>query len=111
VDAVFRLDPTLQQRIRETHPELCFRLLNHSRPLENPKKSRAGLRIRRELLRSFAANLDTALRQVRGARADDLLDAVVAALVARLASERQAASVPLVPETDACGLTMEIVGL
>lgn len=111
VDAVFRLDPRLQQRIRETHPELCFRLLNKSRPLENPKKSRAGLRIRRELLRSFAANLDTALRQVRGARPDDLLDAVVAALVARLAGEGQAASVPLVPEIDACGLTMEIVGL
>ena len=111
VDAVFRLTPTLQQRVRETHPELCFRLLNNGRPLENPKKSRAGLRVRRELLRSFTANLDTALRQVHGARPDDLLDAVGAALVARLAGERRAASAPLVPETDACGLTMEIVGL
>ena len=64
VDAVFRLHRDLQQRIRETHPELCFRLLNGGRPLENPKKSRAGLRIRRELLRSWTANLDTAMRRV-----------------------------------------------
>lgn len=111
VDAVFRLHPGLQQRIRETHPELCFRLLNNGRPLENPKKSRAGLRIRRELLRSWTTNLDASLRRVPGARPDDLLDAVVAALVARLAGEGQASSVPLVPEIDACGLTMEMVGL
>ena len=111
VDAVFRIALDLQQRIRETHPELCFRLLNNQRPIENPKKSRAGLRIRRELLRSHAVNLDSALRRCRGARPDDLLDAVAAAVVARLFTEGRASSLhPVTEQRDAFGLVMEIVG-
>jgi predicted RNase H-like nuclease len=116
VDAVFRLAPGLQDSIRETHPELCFRLLNKGRPLENPKKSATGLRIRRELLRGWTANLDAALRQARRAYParqaglDDLLDAIAAAVVASLTAAGHAATVPLAPERDACGLAMEIVG-
>ena len=116
-DAVFRLAPQLQERIRETHPELCFRWLNGGRPVENSKKSRAGQRIRRELLRGWTTNLDAALKQARrtyGVRwldLDDLLDAVAAAVLARLAAEEKVKSVPLVPERDACGLRMEIVGI
>ena len=116
-DAVFRLSPGLQQRVRETHPELCFWRLNGGKTLENSKKTAAGQRIRRELLRGWTANLDAALRQARGSyrsRAldlDDSLDAVAAAVVARMAAENQAGSVPLAQETDACGLVMEIVGV
>ena len=116
-DAVFRIAPQLQNSIRETHPELCFRLLNDGHAVENSKKTRAGQRIRRELLRSWTANLDAALKQARRAyRArwldlDDLLDAVAAAVVARLAAENKAGSVPLAREYDACGLAMEIVGV
>jgi predicted RNase H-like nuclease len=116
-DAVFRVVPRLQDRVRETHPELCFRFLNHARPLETSKKSRAGQKDRRDLLRSWAVNLDAALKQARRsyrARAldlDDLLDAVAAAVVARLAAEGRVASVPLARECDACGLAMEIVGV
>ncbi len=115
-DAVFRMVPGLQQRVRETHPELCFWLLNNGHPLETPKKSPAGLRVRRELLRSWIPNLDAALRLARRAYpasrvgSDDLLDAAVAAVVASLAAEGRAASLPLAPERDACGLAMEIVG-
>jgi len=117
VDAVLRLAPRLQDSIRETHPELCFRLLNRGRPLANPKKGQAGQRVRRELLRGFAVNLDAATRQARrlyrsaSLSPDDLLDAVAAAVVARLAAEGKAASVPLAPERDACGLAMEVVGV
>lgn len=112
VDAALRLAPELQHRMRETHPELCFRLLNGSRPLENPKKSRAGLKIRRELLRSWTADLDRSLRRCRGTRPDDVLDALVAALVARMATEHKARSLrPVAEQRDACGLTMEIVGV
>jgi predicted RNase H-like nuclease len=117
VDSVFRIAPALQTRIRETHPELCFRLLNNGRVVTNPKKSPAGQRVRRELLRGWTTNLDAALKEARrihrgaGVDLDDLLDAVAASIVARLAADRQAASVPLVPECDACGLRMEIVGV
>lgn len=117
VDAVFRVVPRLQDRIRETHPELCFRFLNHARPLDTSKKSPAGQKARRELLRGWALNLDAALKQARRSyrarwlNPDDLLDAVAAAVVARLAAEGKVASVPLARECDACGLAMEIVGV
>jgi predicted RNase H-like nuclease len=116
-DAVFRLVPRLQERVRETHPELCFRWLNGGRPVENSKKSSAGQKIRRELLRSGAANLDAVLKQARRSyrsrslSLDDLLDAAAAAVLARLASEGKVNSVPLAREYDACGLAMEIVGM
>ncbi len=115
-DAVFRVAPALQERLRETHPELCFRRLNGARPLANAKTSRAGLRIRRELLRSWTGDLDTALKLARRSYPtrlvdlDDLLDAVAAAVVARLADENKVASIPLARESDSCGLAMEIVG-
>jgi predicted RNase H-like nuclease len=111
-DAVFRLAPALQSCFRETHPELCFRLLHGARPLEHPKKTRAGLRLRRELLRSRVANLDAVLRRFRGARPDDLLDAVAAAVVARLVSEGRVAAIrPVAEQRDACGLVMEVLGI
>ena len=116
-DAVFRLAPGLQRKVRETHPELCFRRLNGGKTLENSKKTAAGQRIRRELLRSWTANLDAALRQARRSyrsrvlELDDSLDAVAAAVVARMAAENQVGSVPLAQETDACGLVMEIIGV
>lgn len=116
-DSVFRLAPGLQARIRETHPELCFRWLNRGRVVENPKKSPAGQRVRRELLRGWTTDLDAALKQARqtlrgrGVDLDDLLDALAAAVMARLVVEGKAGSVPLAPERDACGLRMEIVGL
>ena len=116
-DAVFRLAPSLQTRIRETHPELCFRWLNRGRVVENRKNSPAGQRVRRELLRGWTTNLDAALKQARGALRgrgadlDDLLDAMAAAVMARLAVEGKAGSVPLATERDTCGLRMEIVGL
>ncbi len=111
VDAVFRLAPRLQESIRETHPEICFRLLNDGRPLENPKKSRAGRRIRRELLRGWTINIDTVVKQLPHAGPDDVLDAIAAAVVARMAAEGKAAAVPLAREYDANGLAMEIVGV
>lgn len=116
-DAVFRIAPQLQVKIRETHPELCFQRLNGGKPLQNPKKSRAGQRIRRELLRGWTTNLDSAVKQARrryGSRwldVDDVLDAIAAAVVARLAAEGKAGTIPLAPERDACGLAMEIVGV
>src|SRR5579885_339509 len=117
VDAVLRIAPKLQERIRETHPELCFRWLNRGKIIEDPKRSQAGRRIRRELLEQWTTNLETALQQARRAHRrreaapDDLLDAVAAAVVARLAGEGQVKSVPLAPERDAAGLRMEIVGI
>ncbi|HVS86726.1 MAG TPA: DUF429 domain-containing protein [Candidatus Acidoferrum sp.] len=116
VDEILRLAPSLQQRIRETHPELCFRLLNKGVVLTTRKKDRAGQNERQELISRFVDNsekeIDAFLEshpRSQGCR-DDLLDACVAAIVARLVLEGKARSIPSAAQRDACGITMEIVG-
>lgn len=116
VDAVFRLVPQLQTRIRETHPELCFRLLNSRGPVESPKKKPEGQNIRRNLLSRCLKNADGAVREARSCYAasrvktDDFLDALAAAVVARMAADQEVGSLPSRAEYDACGLRMEMVG-
>lgn len=88
VDKLLRTEKELIDRVFETHPEVAFCNLNNGNPVE-PKKMNGrpfeqGLEQRRKLLikagvpndivRSTAAN---------GARADDLLDALVSAVTAR----------------------------
>src|SRR5262249_59512336 len=50
VDAVLQSDRSLDGRVCETHPELAFWRLNGARPLASPKKTEAGLALRRRLL-------------------------------------------------------------
>src|SRR6266496_1824413 len=50
VYAVLLSDRSLHGRVRETHPELAFWRLNGARPLPSPKKTEAGLALRRRLL-------------------------------------------------------------
>src|SRR5262249_8835038 len=50
VDAVRQSDRSLDGRVREAHPELAFWRLNGERPLASPKKTEAGLALRRRLL-------------------------------------------------------------
>lgn len=117
-DAVFRLLPGLQRRMRETHSEVCFRWLNGRRPVENPKKSRAGQKIRRELLGGHIAEMETALKRARREyraqelAVDDMLDSLAAAVMARLAAQGRVSSErPMTGYEDSCGLVMEIVGI
>lgn len=116
-DAVFRIVQRLQLRIRETHPELCFRLLKGGRAVDEPKKSTVGRETRLALLAEKTTNLDSAIQKTRHRypagwlKLDDILDAGAAAVVARLAAQEEVCSVPHTRELDACGLAMEMVGL
>ena len=84
VDAFVRRHRLLD--IRETHPELVFRRLNHDQPVAT-KHSDAGLAHRRDLLLAAGiTEIDAWLDQARrgtGAKRDDVLDACAAALAAR----------------------------
>ena len=114
VDEVLRSDPALAPRVYEVHPELAFWRLNGERALTEPKKVKGvgyepGLALRRGLL--IAAGLPAATvtaRPPKGAAADDLLDALACAAIARRIHAGAARPFPDPPGRDAFGLAVAI---
>ncbi len=114
VDAGLRADAAAAARVFEVHPELAFWRLNGGRALDQPKKVKGrcyepGLALRRGLL--AAAGLPAALvngKPPAGAGADDLLDALACAAVARRIHTGVARPFPEAPARDAFGLQMAI---
>ena len=114
VDACLRGSPDVAARVFEVHPELAFWRLNGERPLMEPKKIKSkpygpGMAMRRALLNAagFPAGA-TGSAPLKGAAADDLLDALACAAVARRLYEGLARPFPDPPPQDEFGLKMAI---
>lgn len=104
------MTPALQQRVREFHPELVWQRMNRGVPLPS-KHTPEGIRQRKALLRPVIANLEALLAsRPRGAKEDDVVDALVGLELAdRIAqSPPQAQRLPEDPPCDRRGLRMEI---
>jgi predicted RNase H-like nuclease len=113
VDAL--MTPGRQAFVREVHPELVFAILSgRGRGLSEPKRTEAGERLRRRLLRRMAPRFDpgevrAALGRARVAR-DDVIDAVACLVAAQRIARGRALVLPDgTVEHDARGLRMEIV--
>lgn len=107
VDAA--LDPALQDRVVEAHPELTFLELRGGGGVVDPKRSAAGRAARRVLLAGVLPGAAHALSsRPRGAAADDALDALAVLWTARRYAEGRAVRVPTSPPLDGRGLRMEI---
>ena len=114
VDEALRATPDAAGRVFEVHPEVAFWRLNGERALTEPKKVKSrpyepGLALRRTLL--IAAGLPAEAVHAtppRGAAADDLLDALACAAVARRIRLGVAKPFPDPPPRDAYGLPMAI---
>jgi predicted RNase H-like nuclease len=114
VDLALRSDPTLAKRTFEIHPEVAFWRLNGEKALGEPKKRRnrpyePGMTLRRGLL--TAAGLPRGLVDSdppKGAAADDLLDALACATIARRIHAGIAEPFPNPPPRDAYRLPMAI---
>jgi predicted RNase H-like nuclease len=114
VDGCLRGDPGRAARVYEVHPELAFWRLNGERALSEPKKVKGrpyepGLALRRRLL--LAADIPDVLVNAlppEGAAADDLLDALACAAVARRLRQGAARPFPDPPPRDAFGLPIAI---
>ena len=112
VDEALRAAPAA--RVHEVHPELAFWRLNGERALAEPKKVKSrphppGLALRRALL--IAAGLPPSIVEApppKGAGADDLLDALACAAVARRIHAGTARPFPDPPPRDDFGLPMAI---
>ena len=107
-------DSDAAARVFEVHPELAFWRLNGHRALTEPKKVRSrphgpGLALRRSLLLA-AGFADDVLHAAppKGAAADDLLDALACAAIARRLNAGVAEPFPNPPPRDALGLPMAI---
>ena len=77
--------------IREIHPEVCFRLLGVEREIRHKKTTPEGICERKNVLRDYECLTDTIFedasakfRNRRAAGDDDILDALVAAVTAKL---------------------------
>jgi predicted RNase H-like nuclease len=114
VDTALRNDSASVGRVYEVHPELAFWRLNGERAVAEPKKVKGtchapGLAMRRSLL--IAAGLPTAVVETpppTGAGADDLLDALACAAIARRIHAGQARPFPDPPGRDTFGLPIAI---
>ena len=114
VDAVLRADAGATARVFEVHPEVAFWHLNGERPLAEPKKVKSrpcepGLALRRALLVSAGIPATVAVATPPpGAAADDLVDALACATVARRIHGGLAQPFPSSFERDEFGLPMAI---
>ena len=111
VDDLMCQFPDLQERIREVHPELCFRAMNNGIPMQHSKRTARGIQDRVVLLqRSGFSHLREWLCLHLKARVapDDILDACASCWTAERIHLGIALRIPAEPETDSWGLRMEM---
>lgn len=106
------LDPDLQARVFEVHPEVCFSELARisGQEIGDNKKSWAGAAQRIALLESAGLSVGGLMTRGRelGAASDDIIDAAAAAWTARRRVIGAALCLPENPDLDARGLRMEM---
>ncbi len=104
-----------RQKLRESHPELCFRELNRGAPVGESKKTPAGRNVRLTLLKRLSPNADEFFEQTRQAFrhsqvADhDIVDAMVLALHAAMSERYGLVSIPELRNVNDAGEVQEIV--
>lgn len=101
--------PDLQERVVESHPELCFRTLNGGVPVFEKKREPVGFERRSDLLKMVLPEFDPLVAgRPRRVDPDDVLDALVCAWTAGRVLEDTADWIPEDPPVDGKGLRMEM---
>lgn len=105
--------PQFIGRLRESHPEYGFAVLNHGRPLISKKSELYGIAERQTLLSHYFQNAEKAMREVLAQYpkqlADDFIDAMVLAVIGQIGMLNGFVTIPEYPQEDSRGLPMEIV--
>lgn len=108
LDLLIRKRPRMKRSVLESHPEVAFQLLKGS-PFFSSKKTPAGLRARRNLLKKLGIpDKLVSTKSKRGASQDDIVDALICAIVARRKYFGKAESFPKNPKNDGHGIPMAI---
>lgn len=108
IDEVDRLldgSPKAREIVRETHPEVCFRMLGGA-PMEHHKRPDDGFNERRTVLNNFWPSAGDAISRALGEHLrrevarDDIVDAIVCALTARIILDHPARAMAFPPRRD-----------
>jgi predicted RNase H-like nuclease len=102
------LDPEMQLKVREGHPEVTFAIMNGGQSMSHPKRRPAGREERIGLLHGHFPDMLTALAGV-GRFEEDAVDAYAMLWTARRLVEGASLTLPVAPNVDRRGLRMEIV--
>jgi predicted RNase H-like nuclease len=112
MDRALSGNPTLQTRVREVHPELCFWAWNNSSSMAHRKKSKQGKLDRKNLIDAYFGNRAMPVVRAQFARHDvgddDIADAFAALWTAERIQAGGAHVIPAIPPQDANGLRIEI---
>ena len=111
VDEALRRNPDLSEKLLESHPELCFQVLNLGQPLRYPKKTKEGKKERVAILERYSTLFQHDYsKQMKKARRiiDDILDAGCLALCAFLSVRYGISRIPEFEERDNFGLRMQV---
>lgn len=111
-----RLSVPVRQKIRESHPEVIFTAMNGGSPLIHNKKQPEGQEERLAILERYHPAIRPVLQKAQAdilrkvALTDDLIDALVLGIAAKVAREQpqKSSSLPEIPPLDGEGLPMEI---
>lgn len=101
-------------KIRESHPEICFWALSDKKPMQNSKKTPDGIVERLELMKKIFPKAEILFKHSKQkfkrseASKDDIVDALVLAISASNLTG-SLASMPETPPKDEFGIEMEIV--
>ena len=106
-------NPQFIGRLRESHPEYGFAILNHGRPLISKKMQTVGFDERKLVLSQHFIHaekaLDEILSQYPKGLIDDFVDAMVLSSIGNIGMINGFETIPLQPQKDSRGLPMEIV--
>ena len=114
VDEFLHSSPYWQEKLKESHPEYGFAVLNNDNPVLESKTSYFGAVARISILKRYLFNInelieDISRNTVLKNRLDDVLDAICLAVVGDFGVNTEFHSIPEKPEKDKKGLLMQIV--
>lgn len=112
VDEFLQEHPQYQNRIQESHPEVCFARLN-GKVLMSSKHNMEGIKDRAEIISDYLPEITAdwildAANKVK-CHEDDIADAVCLAIVANLSAQGKTETIPAKPMKDDTGLLMQMV--
>ena len=114
IPKINELDQILQIKIRpqiyESHPELCFQIMNDG-ALKFSKKEKLGIKERKNILIKNGFDkkfLDNNLKKNKNFHSDDFLDACALSWTAKRIINEQNINLPEDPEKDELGIIMQM---
>lgn len=114
IDEFLRKNPASKNKLLESHPELCFAILNSGEPIYENKKTDEGKRKRIELLSRFYPEALEVLHYASEhskykSILDDIIDALCLAVMGRISLQKELTSLPENPMMDKEGILMQLV--